>query len=401
MDAHNILIELVIILIAARIFGEIAAFFKIPSVIGELSAGIVIGPTFLHWVSLSPPLQLLAQIGIILLLFEVGIETDIGKLATSGFKAFVVAILGVGFPFLFGFLLSFYYFHFSLLTSLFVGSTLIATSIGVTLRVLRDFKRQNSSETPIVIGAAILDDILGIILLSILYEFSVSGHLNLWNAGKVFLYIALFLLIAPIAAKLVSQTIKKWDEKSEIPGLLPALIVSFILLFSWVAHELGAPDLLGGLSAGLALSRQFFFPFASFLRQSLSFSQRVEAEMKPIVHLFTPIFFVAIGLSLDLTTVQWDLKEVWVFMSSLLFAAILGKLLAGLFIKNESWISRFIIGTAMVPRGEVGLVFANLGLTVGAFDPTLYAAIILVIALTTLISPLILRWLFRPLERRF
>lgn len=395
MEIHEFLIQIVLILFAARVFGEIASFCKIPSVIGELVAGVVIGPSLLGWAELTPLIQVLSQVGVILLLFEVGIETDIGNLLVSGFKAVVVAVSGVVFPFAFGFLISFYLLHLPLLVSLFVGSTLIATSIGVTLRVLRDFKRQHSFEAPIITGAAILDDILGIVLLSILYEYSTGGHLNLWNAGKVMFYVALFLVLAPIAAKLVSQTIRRWDEKSVIPGLLPTIIVSFILLFSYIAHVLGAPELLGGLSAGLALSRQFFLPFASFLRQSQEFSQRVESEMKPIIHLLTPIFFVSIGMSLHLQLIAWREPRIWILTSLLLIAAILGKMLSGFLLIRKSFKQQLIIGAAMIPRGEVGLIFANLGLTVGALEHNTYAAVVLVIALTTLLSPIGLRLLYR------
>lgn len=394
MEPHVFLIQLVLILFSARIFGEIAAYFQIPSVIGELVAGIVIGPSILGLIEISSPIQLLAQIGIILLLFEVGLETDIGRLASAGGSAIVVAISGVVIPFALGFLLSSYVFGLSLLASLFIACTLTATSIGITLRVLQDLKKQNTSEAQIIIGAAVLDDIIGIVLLSMLYEFSSSGEVNIWNAGKVLIFIVLFFLIAPLAAKLVSQTIKKWDEKSAIPGLLPTIIVSLILLFAWIAYEMGAPELLGGFAAGLALSRQFFFPFAAFLHESDEFSHRVESQMKPIVHLFTPIFFVAIGLSLNLKTVDWQSTWIWIFTCSLGVVAILGKLVSGFFLWKERLPKRLIVGTAMVPRGEVGLIFANVGLTSAVLVNEIYASIILVIAFTTLFPPFILRMIY-------
>ena len=209
MEPQTFLIQLVLILFFARVVGEIAAYFQIPSVIGELVAGIIIGPSVFGLIEISPPIQLLAQIGIILLLFEVGIETDIGRLTTSGAKAFIVAVGGVVLPFVLGVLLSYYVFNFSLLASVFIGSTLTATSIGITLRVLKDLKKQNSSEAQVIIGAAVIDDVIGIIILSMLYEFSMSGEVNLWNAGKVLLFIVLFFLISPLAAKAVSQTIRK------------------------------------------------------------------------------------------------------------------------------------------------------------------------------------------------
>lgn len=394
MDAQTFLIQLVLILLSARLFGEIAAYFQVPSVIGELVAGIVIGPSILGLIEISNPIHLLAQIGIILLLFEVGIETDIGHLSSAGIKALIVAFGGVILPFILGFIISYYLFDFSLLASLFIASTLTATSIGITLRVLRDLKKQDSNEAQIIIGAAVLDDIIGIVLLAMLYEFSVNGEINLWSTGKVLLFIVLFFLISPILAKGVSHIIKKWDEKSDIPGLLPTTIVSLILLFAWIAHSLGAPELLGGFAAGLALSRQFFFPFAVFLHESKEFSHRVEEQMKPIVHLFTPIFFVAIGLSLDLRTINWESPFIWILSGSLTLVAIIGKLFSAFFLKGESRLMQLIIGTAMIPRGEVGLIFANVGLTAGVLKNDVYAAIILVITITTLTAPFSLRWLY-------
>jgi len=401
MDAATFLLQLVIILFSARVLGEIAAYCKVPSVIGELLAGIIIGPSVFGWIQISSPIYLLAQIGIILLLFEVGIETHVGRLASSGIKALVVAIGGIVLPFLCGFYICYSLFHFSLLASLFIGSTLTATSIGITLRVLQDLKKQSSPEAQVIIGAAVIDDIIGIVMLALLYEFSVSGSVNLFNAGKVLLFIVLFFIIAPFAAKAASHTIKKWDEKSEIPGLLPTTIVSLILLFAWLAHALGAPELLGGFAAGLALSRQFFFPFASFLHESKEFSQRVEKQMKPIVHLFTPIFFVSIGLSLNLKTVDWHSPFIWALTGSLLIVAILGKLVSGFLLTKESTLSKLIIGTSMVPRGEVGLIFANIALVAGVIQNDVYASLIVVIALTTLIVPFSLRFIYsKPKKTR-
>lgn len=394
MEGATFLIQLVLILISARLFGEIAAYFQVPSVIGELIAGIVIGPSILGLVEMSNPIQLLAQIGIILLLFEVGIETDIGHLFSTGIKASLVAIVGVILPFVFGFIISLYLFDFSLLASLLIGSTLTATSIGITLRVLQDLKRQNSHEAQIIIGAAVIDDIIGIVLLAMLYEFSISGEVNLWNGAKVLIFIIIFFFISPILAKGVSQIIKRWDEKSVIPGILPTTIVSLILFFAWIAHSLGAPELLGGFAAGLALSRQFFFPFAAFLHESKEFSKRVKVQMTPIVHLFTPIFFVAIGLSLNLKKIDWGSSFIWKLSGSLLLVAMIGKLLSGFILKSESRLKQIIIGTAMIPRGEVGLIFANIGLSTGIIKDDVYASVILVIALTTLFAPFALRWLY-------
>lgn len=394
MESHTFLIQLVLILISARLAGEVAAYFQVPSVIGELVAGLIIGPSLLGLVEINEPIQLLAQIGIILLLFEVGIETDMRHLTSAGMKALIVAVGGVVLPLVFGFFVSYSFFGFSFLASAFIGSTLTATSIGITLRVLRDLKKQNSHEAQIIIGAAILDDIIGIVLLAMLYEFAMSGVIQFWKVGKVLLFITLFFLTAPILAKMISILIKKWNKKSEIPGLLPTTIVSLILFFAWIAHLLGAPELLGGFAAGLALSRQFFFPFTTFSADSKEFSHRVEEQMKPIVHLFTPIFFVVIGLSLNLREISWGSSFVWVLGSLLLLAAIIGKALSPFFLRNESRFKQIVIGIAMIPRGEVGLIFANVGLTSKVFNADIYATLILVITITTLVTPFGLRWLY-------
>lgn len=394
METSVFLLQLVLILVAARVSGELAAQVKIPSVIGELIAGILLGPSLLGWIDLSEAVQLLAQIGIILLLFEVGLETDIGKLAAAGGKACTVAIAGLALPAVGGFLVSYSLFHLSLLASLFIGATLTATSIGITLRVLRDLKKQNSPEAQIILGAAVLDDIIGIVLLALLYEFSSSGEIHLWTIGKVLLFITVFFILAPLAAKGIAEVIRLWDGKSEIPGLLPTSIVALILFFAWLAHQLGAPELLGGFAAGLALSRQFRFPLDPFPPNSAEFTHKVEEKMAPIVHLFTPIFFVAIGLSLNLKQVAWGSSFIWTLTSCLLFVAILGKWLAGFFIR-EPRERQMAIGTAMIPRGEVGLIFANVALTSAVIHNEIYASIILVITLTTLLAPFALRWLYR------
>lgn len=395
MEAHVFLLQLVVILLSARVCGELAAYFRVPTVIGELLAGIIIGPSLLGFVEISNPIELLAEIGVILLLFEVGVETDFSRLLAAGSKAALVASVGVILPFAFGFAISYSWFNFSLLASLFIASTLTATSIGITLRVLRDLKKHDTHESQVIIGAAVIDDILGIILLAMLYEFSSSGTIQLWNTGKVFLFILLFLVLSPVAAKACTSVIQKWNEKSEIPGLLPTTIVSCILFFAWLAHVLGAPVLLGGFAAGLALSRQFFVPFVPSVKQSHDFSHRVEEQMKPIVHLFTPIFFVAVGLSLNLRSINWESPFIWGLSGALILAAVVGKLASGFLLVNESWRKKWIIGTAMIPRGEVGLIFANVGLTAGVLQNDVFTALIIVITVTTLVAPFALRGLYK------
>ncbi len=393
METHDFFLYLLIILLTARIFAELAVRMQAPSVIGELLAGVVLGPSLLGWIEPLETIKLMAEIGIILLLFEVGLGTDIKRLVRTGAKSIVVALLGFVLPLALGFALGYWVFKLPLLVSLFIGGTLTATSIGITVRVLSDLKRQHAPEGQIVLGAAVLDDVMGVVLLALLYEFSLGGGVSLISAGKVLVFVGAFFILAPIAAKMISLIIKRFDEVSEIPGLLPTTIVSLVLFFAWLANALGAPELLGGFAAGLALSRRFFLPLGIALHADEQFAGRIEEQMRPIVHLFTPIFFVFVGLSLSLREIDWGSPFIWWFSLSLLAAAVIGKLV-GAFIIKEPWPARWAIGLAMTPRGEVGLIFAELGRVSGIFSNEVHAGMVIVIALTTLLPPFIMKWFY-------
>jgi Kef-type K+ transport system membrane component KefB len=394
MESHAFFLNLLIILLTARLFAELATRLQAPSVIGELFAGVVLGPSLLGWIEPSEAIRLMAGIGIILLLFEVGLETDVKRLVSTGLESIVVALAGFILPFLLGFGIAYVLFELPLLVSLFIGGTLTATSIGITVRVLGDLRRQHSKEGQIVLGAAVLDDVMGVVLLALLYEYSIGGGVSLVNTGKVLIFVAAFFVLSPVAAKLMSLVIKRFDASSEIPGLIPTTIVSLVLFFAWLAHAIGAPELLGGFAAGLALSRRFFLPLGIALRADELFAERIEKQMKPIVQLFTPIFFVLVGLSLNLHEIDWSSAFIWLFSLSLLAVAIVGKLVGALLVK-ESWGVRWMIGTAMIPRGEVGLIFAELGRESGIFSNEVYAGMIIVIALTTLLPPFVMKWYYR------
>jgi Kef-type K+ transport system membrane component KefB len=393
MEAHTFFLILLGILLTARLFGELAARLQAPPVIGELFAGILLGPSLLGWIEPTDVIVLLAEIGIILLLFEVGLETDIRRLVRTGTKSLVVAAAGFTLPFLFGFGISRWGLGLDLLPSLFIGGTLTATSIGITVRVLADLGRHTAAEGQIVLGAAVLDDVLGVVLLALLYEFVIGGGVSLANAGKVLLFIAVFFALATPTAKLLSLIIHRFDTSSDIPGLIPTTIVALVLFFAWLAHAVGAPELLGGFAAGLALSRRFFLPFGISIRTDADFANRVEQQMKPIIHLFTPIFFVMVGLSLNLREIDWGSPFIWIFSLSLVVVAIAGKL-AGAWLIRESWYTRWAIGMAMVPRGEVGLIFAELGRVSEIFSNEVYAGMVIVIALTTLLPPFVMKWYY-------
>ncbi len=392
METHTFFLHLFIILISARVFAEIAVRLSAPSVIGELFAGVVIGPSLLGWVEPVVAIKLLAEIGIILLLFKVGLETDIKRLAGAGKKSIIIALSGFSLPLILGFFVAYWFFSFPLLEALFIGGTLTATSIGITVRVLKDLGLASSHEGHIVLGAAVVDDILGVMLLALLYEFSIGGGINWFNASKVLIFILSFFILAPVLAKIMSLIIKRFADVSEIPGLIPTMIVSLVLFFAWLAHAIGAPELLGGFAAGLALSRRFFLPLGATLRANAKFANNIKKQMHPIISLFTPIFFVMVGLSLNLREIDWTSSHVWGFSLTLFVIAIISKMLGVFFIK-EAWHSRCLIGMSMIPRGEVGLIFAELGRLSGFFNNETHAGLIIVIILTTILPPFSMRWL--------
>jgi len=397
---YVILFQLAGILITARFSAEVAERLGAPRVIGELCAGVVLGPSVLGLVEPNDVIRLLAEIGIILLLFEVGFETDLRRLVRAGGKSAILAMVGFVAPFLLGFGLCRYIFELSLLISLFAAGTLTATSIGVTVRILDEIRQGSSQEGQIVLGAAVIDDVLGVVLLAVLYDFSLTGAVSIVNAGQVLLFVGGFFLLAPLIAKLLSIGIYRMHAASSSTGVIPTTLVALVLAFAALAYLFGAPQLLGGFAAGVALSRRFFLPLGVSLHVSPDFDRDVREQMRPIIQLFTPVFFVMVGLSLDLSAVDWSSAFIWLFSLTLVVVAIGGKLAGGIFVGGNIY-SRVAIGMAMVPRGEVGLIFAELGRTSGVFDAEVYAGIVLVIAYTTLLSPFWIRLYYRYFGSRF
>jgi Kef-type K+ transport system membrane component KefB len=394
MDTSTIIMHIAIMLIAARVLGELAAQLNVPPVIGELVAGILLGPTLFSLIETDGMVRILAEIGIILLLFQIGLETDIGDLVNAGRKSAVVAIGGFLFPFVLCFSLSYYWFELSTLVSLLVAGTMTATSIGITMRSLGDLGRAKSKEGQIVLGAAVIDDILGVLLLVFLFDFATNGRIDLQSTSQILLFMLIFFLVAPALAKAISFLILRFEHKSLIPGIVPTTIVSLVLFLAWLSHAIGVPELLGGFVTGLALSRRFFIPFGVALRAEPKFSNHVHEQMKPIIQLFTPMFFVSVGLTLDLSSIDWGSQFFWYFSISLTVLAVLSKVGAALLI-SEKFIRKIAIGMAMVPRGEVGLIFAELGRSSGLLNNEIYATLIIVIAYTTLFTPFWLRMFYK------
>ncbi len=399
METSEVLLDLFLILVFARIFAEIFAFLKLPPVLGEVFAGIFLGPSFLGFVQVNELIKILAEIGIILLLFEVGLETDMKKLQREGVKSVIVAVFGALFPFVFGYWISHYIFGQSNITSLFIGGTLTATSIGITIRVLKDLKKERTSAAQIVIGAAVLDDIIGVVLLIVLFDIAITGQVNIERILRIIILIAFFFTAAPVLAMLLSKVIHVYDrDYRRLPGFLPTIIVSLILFFAYVSHIFGAPEIIGAFAAGVALSRRFFLPFGIALRSDPHFTEKVEYQMRPLIYLFTPIFFVTVGLSMNLKVIDFTSLTFWGFTVVLLLIAVIGKMFGAFLLRRIHLLRKVIIGVSMVPRGEVGLIFAELGRTVNVFSNETYAVLIFVIIITTLAPPFLLKWLFEKEE---
>ena len=395
MDVHNFFLILFLILISARILGEVFARMGIPSVLGELSAGILLGVSGLGLIEVNDVLKVLAEIGILLLLFEIGLDTDIQRLKEAGSKSIVVALFGAVAPFTVSALVSYYVFDLTLVVSLFIGGTLTATSIGITMRVLKDLQKEHTDIAQIVIGAAVIDDIMGVIILVFIYDYAITQELSLTNTLNTTVFILLFLLLAPILANFISSFMKKFDEHKRVPGLIPTIIISLISLFAYLSHLLGAPEILGSFAAGIALSRRFILPFGMGLRSDEVFLEKVKNAINPISQMFTPIFFVMVGLSMNLRVIDFSSTKFWALALVFLAIAVVGKYVGAFFLRGTSAVRKALIGISMIPRGEVGLIFAEVGRVNGILDNEIYAVLIFVIIVTTIAPPFLLKWLFK------
>jgi Kef-type K+ transport system membrane component KefB len=384
-----------LILVSAKIMAQLFNNVGIPAVLGELAAGLVLGPSLLGWIEPNQTLEVLAEIGIVLLIFEVGQETDILKLKEVGGNALIVALAGAFLPFGLGYALSHWVFGYSVIVSLFIGGMLTATSIGITVRVLKDIKQDKAMFSQVVLGAAVLDDIMGVIFLVVIYDFAVQGSVSLLSTAKVLFFMLVFMALAPLAALVLSKLLQVVEQKFAPPGFLAPVYVSLLLIFAWFSHHMGVPEILGSFAAGIAMSKRFFVPICGRCNLAPSFIHRVENSMEPIIYLFTPVFFVMIGLSMDLNVIDYTSAEFWIVGPSITALAIVTKMAGGYLTRGTSFTEKTLTGISMVPRGEVGLVFAKIGLLQGIFTQDIFAMSIFVIIVTTLLPPFALKWVGR------
>ena len=391
MDVSGFFLKLLIILVAARAAAEVFAYLRLPAVLGEVAAGFLIGPSLLNIVQVEPVFYLLAEIGILLLLFEVGMDTDVAQLAKTGGESSLVALTGVIAPAALTFWASRYWLTLPFLTSLFIAGALVATSIGITVRVLADLKMERTRFARVVLGAAVLDDVIGIVILAMLIDYSRVRTVHWLHGLKGFVFILIFLVAAPIITKLFVPPIAAVVEKSKSKGILPTAAIALILALAVAAELVGAPAIIGAFAAGIALARKFFLPFGPYSHgRGNDLSERIETGMKPIIDLFVPVFFVMVGVSINFRAIDFSDGRFWLIAAILTPLAMIGKAMSGVWAKG-GFKTKALTGISMIPRGEVGLVFAQAGKTSGIFDDGIYAVVVFTVALTTLAAPLLLK----------
>ncbi|QSX34268.1 cation:proton antiporter [Shewanella avicenniae] len=389
MTIDALLMALFLILLLSRLLGELCQRIGWPAVVGEISAGVILGPSLLGLLQPDPILAHIAELGIILLLFSIGTETSIKRLYHAGGQILLVAFIGIILPLLFTGMVAFYAMGLSPFAALFYGCALTATSIGISVSVLKDTHQQQESCSHIILGAAVVDDIAGVILLSLLFTFANEGNIAAIPMLKLVLTLVAFLLFAPVIGRGLIYLLRFLSGHAQNLGYEAVVMLSLICLFAWLAHHLGAPALLGGFSAGLALSRQFVSPWQRYLQNPFPFTNKLEHAMQPLTEVFAPIFFVYVGISVDLSQLALDQNNL-LLLCVMVLLAMLGKLLAGFPLKC-AWRDRLIVGCAMVPRGEVGLVFAQFGLQLGIISASVFTELVLVIMATTLLGPILLK----------
>jgi Kef-type K+ transport system membrane component KefB len=385
-DAAAFLLAFAAALIAARLFGEVAQRMGQPAVLGELLAGVIVGPSVLGLVPISSTMFVLAEIGVILLLFEVGLETDLEELARVGGPAMAVALVGMVLPFVGGYGVTRALGH-PTLTAIFVGATLTATSIGITARVLSELGMLETRDGRVILGAAVVDDVLGLVVLAVVSQIAERGSFDAGMAVRATLFSIGFLILAIAIGIPLGHRLVRLVSRAGVRGVLLTAGVAFALLVALAAKQAGSAPIVGAFAAGLVLART-------------NRRKEIETALRPVVDLFAPLFFVYVGTQVNVALLNpFDAAN----RSSLMLAALLtvvgflGKFAAG----YAAWgkVRRAFVGAGMVPRGEVGLIFAEAGRRAEALPEGVFAAVVVAVFATTFLAPPLLKAL-RPREAR-
>jgi Kef-type K+ transport system membrane component KefB len=414
----GVLLSLVVIYITSKLGGEISRKLDFPPVLGELIGGVLIGASALHLIvfsgngsgaaesvtmtvlqfieSLTPEalnavfqsqsevISLLAELGVIILLFEIGLESDVRELQKVGYQATIVACVGVAVPFGVGTAGLVTLFHVPTIPAVFAGAALTATSIGITSKVLSELGQLKSREGQIIVGAAVIDDILGIIVLAVVASLAKTGEVDILNVIYLIVSATVFLVGSIFLGKFFNKSFISIGKLLKTRGnlIIPAMVFAFFMAFIGNAIHLEA--ILGAFAAGLVLDET-------------DERKELDEQIKPVADILVPIFFVTVGARVDLSVLNPAIpenREGLIISAFLIGIAIVGKVVTGWAVFGQPGINRLAIGFGMIPRGEVGLVFAAIGTASGVLDKALQAAIIIMVILTTFLAPPLLRLVF-------
>jgi Kef-type K+ transport system membrane component KefB len=381
---HNVfefLIALASILFFAKIFGEIALKLGQSTIIGELLAGVLIGHNVLGLVHENPVLTSISELGAVILLFEVGLSTDIKEFLKAGGWATAVAFIGVVVPYFLGY---FVFLHFGLSSTqaIFGGAILTATSVGITARVFMDLKKLETKEAKIVLGAAVIDDVIGLAILAVVLKLVQGGTVTFGTVASISGNAVLFLVLSVAAGILIAPTLFKFVSRMKQEHIIFIIGIAFCFVVSAFATKVGLASIVGSFITGLVFS-------------TTNQSEKIRMDIKPIYAFFVPVFFVFMGTNVDIRVFNPFVvanREILIFGAVLFAVAFIGKTVAG-FVVMKKGINKFLIGVSMVPRGEVGLIFAGIGFKNNVFGSNEYSALVAVIMLTTFITPIILKYI--------
>ncbi len=420
----GVLLSAVTIYFAAKIGGEICAALDFPSVLGELLGGVIVGVSALHLLVFpgvgieasdslimqflqmtsdlhpenivatfhlqSEVISLLAEIGVIVLLFEIGLESNLKELMEVGTQALIVAVVGVIAPFAAGTAGLMIIFGVPAIPAIFAGAALTATSIGITSRVLSEMGQLVSKEGQIILGAAVIDDVLGVIVLAVAASLAKTGEVDVANVIYLIVSASGFLIGAILLGNAFNQSFVKVVNILKTRGGIVVPAFTFAFAMAYLATTIHLEAILGAFAAGLVLDE-------TDKRKEL---QRL---VEPVSDMLVPIFFIAVGAKTDLSVlnpVNPDNREGLIIAAFLVTVAIVGKVLAGFIIFGRPDLNKLAIGVGMIPRGEVGLVFVAVGATSGVLSSSLEAAIVVMVILTTFIAPALLRVVFKSQESK-
>lgn len=389
MESYEFLLFLAIIMVSTKAFGMFSRKIHMPAVVGALAAGVILGPSGLGFISLDGEtgtfLEQMAEIGVILLMFNAGLETDLSELKKNGVASLITALVGVVVPLAGGFLGYALYFKTDMsdfsevLKAVFVGVVLTATSVSITVETLREMGKLKGKVGTTILGAAILDDIIGIIVLTVVTSLKDTSVSPISVLVKILLY---FLVIIGITTVLMG--VRKYLDMADEKRRVVIFSVAFCLILAYISeHYFGIADITGAYFAGLMLCTLKIGPFVAARCEIPSFL------------IFSPVFFASVGLKVTLGGMD---ASIWIFSIILLVIAILTKVVGcGLGARFCGCNNReaLQIGVGMVSRGEVALIVAQKGYASGMLDNTLFAPIVLVVIVTTLLTPILLKFVMK------